>query len=155
MDGLIRQALENNPQINQVQAGLIALKSGITAAQAGHLPKVGLFADLNLIGNSYNAGAVTPQNKTMWAVGFGVEIPIFQGFRVVKEVQEARAGQKKLEQQYAALRDGVALEVRRTGIAIEKARAQRVSTGNAYKSPRRIATCTCAPTRTNWSRRRT
>jgi outer membrane protein TolC len=49
-------------------------------------------------------------SKSTSAVGFGVEVPLFQGDRVVKEVQEARAGRKKLGQQYAALRDGVSLD---------------------------------------------
>jgi outer membrane protein TolC len=133
-DGLIQESLAVNPQVVRVQAGLAASAAGITAAQAGHLPKVGVFADLHLIGNSYDAGVVTARNKTAWAVGIGVEVPIFQGFRVVKEVEEARAAKRMLEQQYAALRDGVSLDVRRTIIAVEKAQAQRVSTGSAYKA---------------------
>lgn len=132
--GLLRQALESNPLLGRVQSGLLASKAGVIAARAGHLPKVGLFADLNAIGNSYNAGAVTPQNRRAWAVGFGVEVPLFQGFRVAREVEEARAAQRALEQQHDALRDGVALDVKRTAIAIDKARTQRTSTGNAYQS---------------------
>jgi outer membrane protein TolC len=134
VDGLVREALTVNPQIGRVQAGLVATKAGIAAAQAGHLPKVGLFADLHLLGNSYDAGMVTSRNKVTWAFGVGVDVPIFQGFRVVKEVQEAKAGNRALEQQYAALRDGVSFDVRRTVIAIDKARAQLASTGLAYKS---------------------
>jgi outer membrane protein TolC len=133
-DGLVRDALTVNPQIGRVQAGLTATKAGIAAAKAGHLPKIGLFADLHLLGNSYDAGIVTPRNKVSWAVGVGVEVPLFQGFRVVKEVQEARAGHRMLEQQYAALRDGVSFDVRRTVIAIDKARAQLRSAGSAYTS---------------------
>lgn len=133
-DGFVRLALEHNPQIAQVQAGLTAMKAGVDAARAGHLPKVGLFADMRLLGNAYGAGLVTPRNKTTWTVGFGVEVPIFQGFRVVNEVREARAGHRKLEQQFAALRDGVAFDVTRTLVAIDKALAQQESTGNAYKA---------------------
>jgi outer membrane protein TolC len=133
-DGLVRDALTVNPKIGRAQAGLVATTAGIAAAKAGHLPKVGLFADLHLLGNSYDAGVVTPRNKVSWAVGVGVEIPIFQGFRVVKEVQDARAGHRMLEQQYAALRDGVSFEVRRTVIVIDKALAQLATAGSAYRS---------------------
>lgn len=131
---VLEDVVERNPRIGQAQAGLAALHAGITAARAGHLPKIGLFADLHLIGNSYNAGAVTPQNKTTWAVGIGVEIPIFQGFRVAKEVEEARAAHRQLEQQLAALRDGIALDARRTTVAIDKSLAQHVTARRAYAS---------------------
>lgn len=134
VDGLVREALSVNPQIGLVQAGLSASKAGITAARAGHLPKVGVFADLHLFGNSYEAGIVTPRNKVAWAVGVGVEVPLFQGFRVVKDVEAAKADSRALEQQYSALRDGVSFDVRRTVIAVEKARAQLTSTGRAYTS---------------------
>ncbi|MCL4813907.1 MAG: TolC family protein [Vicinamibacteraceae bacterium] len=130
----VEHVVERNPTIGQALAGLAALHAGITAARAGHLPKVGLFADLHLIGNSYNAGAVTPQNKTTWAVGIGVEVPIFQGFRVAKEVEEARAAHRQLEQQLAALRDGIALEARRATVAIDKSVAQHATARRAYAS---------------------
>jgi outer membrane protein len=132
--GPVENVVERNPRIGQAEAGLAALHAGMTAARAGHLPKVGLFADLHLIGNSYNAGAVTPQNKTTWAVGIGVEVPIFQGFRVAKEVEEARAAHRQLEQQLAALRDGIALDARRTTVAIDKSLAQHVTARRAYTS---------------------
>ncbi len=132
VDGLVREALTVNPQIGLVQAGLAASKAGIAAARAGHLPKVGVFADLHLFGNSYDAGIVTRRNKVAWAVGVGVELPLFQGFRVVKEVEAAKADSRALEQQYSALKDGVSFEVRRTAIAVDKAQAQLTSTGRAY-----------------------
>jgi outer membrane protein len=131
---LVATTLAASPQVGQVQAGLIALKANVSAARAGHLPKVGLFADLNLMGGAYHAGLMTSQNRTSWAVGVGVDVPIFQGFRVVKEVQEAEAGYRKLEAQLSSLREGVALDVRRTLIALGKARAQHQSTGSAYRS---------------------
>jgi outer membrane protein TolC len=132
--GLVERAQSANPRIALVQSGLAASKAGTRAANAGHLPKVGLFASLNLLGNSYHAGLMTPENRTMWSVGIGVEVPIFQGFRVTHAVLESRAGERQLEQQLLSLRGGVTLEITRTVIAIEKAQAQRVSTRDAYQA---------------------
>jgi len=131
---LIDRAQAANPRIAQVQAGLAAMQAGVSVANAGHLPKVGVFANLNLTGNSYGAGLMTPANKTMWSVGVGVDVPIFQGFRVTNAVREARAGRTQLEQQLAALRSGVTLEISRTAIGMEKAQAQRQSTQAAYRA---------------------
>lgn len=134
VEGLVRRALAENPRLGQLQAGIVASQAGVAAARAGHLPKVALFADLTLIGNSYDAGVVTRRNRTLWTVGVGVDVPLFQGFRVVHEVREARAEQQRLEALRAALTDGVALDVRRAVIDIEQSRAQHVSTDAAYRA---------------------
>jgi outer membrane protein len=134
IESLVERAQATSPPIAQVQAGLLALKADVRAAKAGHLPRVGLFANVNLVGNSYDAGIVTPDNKTMWSVGVGVDVPVFQGFRVTGAVREAQASQKKLEQQLVSLRSGVSLEITRTGIAITKALAQQQSTRAAFQA---------------------
>ena len=134
IDTLVGEALAGSPRIGQIDAGLVATKAGVRAAQAGHLPKVALFANLTLLGNSYDAGLVSSRNRTTWSVGLGVDVPIFEGFRVTHEVNEAKAAERKLAALSSALRDGVSLDVRRVAIAIDKSLAQRATTGNAYKS---------------------
>jgi outer membrane protein len=93
---------------------------------------VGAFASLTLLVNSYDAGVVTPENKRMWTVGFGVEVPVFQGFRVSHQVGEAKGELKKLEQQLTLLRESIALEVRRACYRLEQALAQRKATRDAF-----------------------
>lgn len=134
IEGIVERALSGNPRIAQLGAGLSAAKAGVVAARAGHLPKVGLFADLRLLGNAYSSGLVTPENKTAWTVGVGVEVPLFEGFRVVHAVGEARAAQKTLEQQLALLQDGVAFEATRAALDVGKGRAQRGTTRAAFQS---------------------
>lgn len=129
-----RAALATNPRIGQVDAGRAAASAGIDAALAGHRPKVGLFASVTRIGNSYEAGLVTPDNRTAWSVGVGVDVPIFEGFRVTHEVAEARAAERRLTALASALRDGVALEARHSAMAIEKGLAQQAAAGRAYAS---------------------
>lgn len=131
---LVGAALTGNPQLGQVRAGREAATAGIRAAQAGHRPKVGLFANVTRLGNSYSQGMVTDANKTSWSVGVGVDVPIFEGFRVTHEVNEARAADARLAALTQTLGDAVALDVRRTAIAAEKSQAQLASTGSAYKS---------------------
>lgn len=132
VDALVKDALTASPQIGQVTAGLAASKAGVRAAQAGHLPKVALFAGLTRLGNSYDAGIVSARNKTNWSVGVGVEMPLFDGFRTSHEVGEARAAERRLSQLSAALRDAIALDVRRTAIAADKALAQQATASSAY-----------------------
>jgi outer membrane protein TolC len=67
-------------------------------------------------------------------VGIGVEIPIFQGFRVSNEVREQRANLQKLQHQLALLREATALEIRTTCFDLQKAREQEKSSREALKS---------------------
>jgi outer membrane protein len=129
---LLADALTSNPRLSMIKFGLDAASSEVTAARSGHLPKVGLFAQFRQVGNSYDAGIVTPDNTTAWNVGVGVAVPIFQGFRVVKAVDEARARRTKLELQLSLARDGVEFELRQTRLVIEKATNQQKATGEAY-----------------------
>jgi outer membrane protein len=130
----IERAYSASPDIGRLQAGLAAAKAGIDAANSGRLPKVGLFANLHLVGNSYNLGVVTPENKTTWAAGVGAEWPLFQGFRVINEVRAARAGHEKLQGQLALLREGIRFEVKRTCYELEQAQARQKASGEAYRA---------------------
>jgi outer membrane protein len=130
----IDRAYSSNPDMAKVQAGIQAAEAAVKAAQSGHLPKVGLFANTRRLVNSYDAGISTPENKSGWAVGVGVEIPIFDGFRITNEVREARAKLQKLQHQLALLREGLALEIRRTCIDLNKAQQQKKSSLEAFKS---------------------
>jgi outer membrane protein len=127
-------ALRTNPEVGKVEAGIKAAEAGVRAAHSGHYPKVGLFASAMRIGNSYNMGMVTPTNKDNWSVGIGVDIPIFEGFRVTGEEREAKANLEKLQHQLSLLRDGIAMEVKNACASLLKARQQQKSTDDALKA---------------------
>jgi outer membrane protein len=127
-------ALQINPELAKVEAGIKAAAAGVGAARSGRYPKVGLFANTSRISNSYDTGMVTPENKVNWSVGLGIDIPIFQGFRVTGEEREAQANLEKLQHQRALLRDGIAMEVKNTCSSLMKARQQKKSTDGAFKA---------------------
>jgi outer membrane protein TolC len=131
---LVDKAFRANPQIAKVEAAVKVAEAEVTKARAGHIPKVGFFTTANRIWNSFDAGMVTPQNKFTWAVGVGVDIPIFQGFRVSAEQWEARSNLQKRQHQLALLKDGISLQVKKTCYDIQKLLAQQKSTQEAMKS---------------------
>jgi len=131
---LVEMAYKSNPQIAKVQAAVRAAEAGIGVARSGHIPKVGVFANAQRIWNSYDAGIVTPQNKESWTIGFGVDIPIFQGFRVINEEREARANLQKLQNQLALLRQGVALQVKNSYQDVLKTQQQQASAREAFQA---------------------
>ena len=131
---LVDRAIRQNPQISKVEAAVKAAEAAVTKARSGHIPKIGFFGSANKIWNSLDTGMMTPDNKFTWAFGLGVDIPIFQGFRVTAEQREARAELNKRQRQLALLRDGLALEVKRTCYALTSAVAQKSSTQDAVQS---------------------
>jgi outer membrane protein TolC len=131
---LVETGLGKNAQLARIEAGIQAAGADVRATRSGYFPKVGFIGSLNGIVNQFDSGIVTPENKKSWALGVGVDIPVFQGFRVPNEVREARAKLRKLQSQRALLRDGIALEVKRTYFDLVKTQQQQASSHQAYLS---------------------
>jgi outer membrane protein len=131
---LVGRAYASNPDWAQLEAGLQAAQAKIDGAQSGHFPKVGLFANLTRIENSYDQGLVNSDNKNSWTVGIGVELPLFNGMRTTNEVREARARLEKLKQQQFLLKDGIALQVQHFFIQLKTAQKQKASSEAASVS---------------------
>jgi len=125
---LVSESYRFNPDWARMEAGLAAAEAKICEARSGHLPKVGLFGNLNRIENSYDKGIVTPENRNSWSIGVGLEIPLFEGLRTTNEVREAKARLAKLKEQQLLLREGLALQVKYLFIQLMKAQDQQTST---------------------------
>ncbi len=131
LQNLVSEAYRFNPDWARMEAGLTAADAKISEAKSGHLPKVGLFGSLTRIVNSYDKGIVTPENRNSWAVGVGLEIPLFDGLRTTNEVREAKARLAKLKEQQVLLREGLALQVKHLFIQLMRSQDQQTSTGAA------------------------
>ncbi|MDD2337373.1 MAG: TolC family protein, partial [Geobacteraceae bacterium] len=125
---LVSETYRFNPDWARMEAGLTAAEAKISEARSGHLPKVGLFGSLTRIENSYDKGMASPENKNSWAIGIGLEIPLFDGLRTTNEVREAKARLAKLKEQQLLLREGLALQVKHLFIQLMKSQDQKTST---------------------------
>lgn len=131
---LVSGAYSFNPDWARLEAGLEAAAAKIDEAKSGHLPKIGLFGNLNRIENSYSKGVVTPENRTSWAIGIGLELPLFNGMRTTGQVREARARLEKLKQQQFLLKEGIALQVKHIFIQLMSSQQQKVASQAAAAS---------------------
>lgn len=131
---LVSGAYNFNPDWARLEAGLAAAAAKIDEANSGHFPKIGLFGNLTGIGNSYDKGIVTSDNKTSWAIGIGLELPLFNGLRTTNEVREARARLEKLKYQQILLKEGIALQVKHIFIQLMSSQQQKVSSEAAAVS---------------------
>ncbi len=124
LDDLVAGANQYNPQMNQVRLGLAAREEKIIEARSGHLPVVALFGNLSRMENSYNGGLSTDENRNTWQIGMAIELPIFNGLRTSKEVEEARLRLEKLRHENILLSEGVALQVKDAFLQIARSQGQ-------------------------------
>jgi outer membrane protein TolC len=130
----VERALRSNADVAKLEAAIKAAQENVAAARSGHYPKAALFGTFQRIENSYDAGLMTDTNKTAWALGIQIDIPIFEGFKVSKEVMEARAQLRKLEHQLDLLRDSIAMDVQTICCNIQKTQEQQKSSLQAFQS---------------------
>ena len=64
-------------------------------------------------------------------VGFGVEIPLFTGFRTKQRVAEAKARLAQIKAQKSMLREGLALKIKSLFLTIEQIEAQEAISQDA------------------------
>lgn len=124
LDRWVAQAQKNNPQVNQVRLGLAAGEGKIAEARAGHLPVIAFFGNLTRLDNTYDGGLITDENRHAWQIGVSIELPIFNGWRTSREVQEAKLKLEKLKQESLLLQEGVALQVKNSFLQMARFQGQ-------------------------------
>ena len=134
LDGLVGNAYQFNPDWNKIEAGLHAAEGGVRTAESGHYPKLALTGQLHRWWNDYEAGLATDQNKKGWAVGAGVEIPLFNGFLTQNKVAEARARLAKIKEEQFLLKEGIGLQIRDTFLAMNAAEKSQQATLDAMNA---------------------
>lgn len=131
LDELVARAQQHNPQMNQVRLGLQAREGKIAEARSGHLPVVAFFGNFTRLDNSYDGGLITDENRNSWQIGVSMELPIFNGLRTIREVQEAKLRLEKLKQESLLLQEGVALQVKNAFLQIARSQGQVTSMKDA------------------------
>lgn len=136
---LIKEALAERPDLQQVIFGTEATRRGIDFARAGYYPTVGVMAnyafddsgpkDLFSDGRSYSLAAMAN-----WTV--------FDGFITKAQVERATLQTKKMEAVQERVRSGIALQVRQAYLALDAARKRievtRKAVSQAQESQRII-----------------
>ena len=119
---LISEALVTNSDLKMVDLGINYLNYKVDEMKSGHYPTVFVFGRFNQIFNSYDYGMVSKQNKTNFTFGLGVKIPIFQGFLISNQVDEAKNRYKKMLEDKEYYRSGITLKMQDLFYKITKAK---------------------------------
>jgi outer membrane protein len=134
LDSFIREAFNTNPDYTKMNYGIAAANAKIDEANSGYFPKIALIGNFTQIVNSYNKGYVTPENKTTWTLGLGMEMPLFSGFKTSGQVEEAKARLKKLQHEKILLEEGIALQIQQLFYSMSSAKDQVIASRNAMNT---------------------
>lgn len=120
----LREALERRPALQALDAVVAAREGGVRIARAERLPTVGLGATFAYQAFPQNVAPIDTDWRRDWMVGVQVSLPVFTGFRVRGEVQEARAEHTRAALQRDQARQGMELELEAALGEFDGARAQ-------------------------------
>ncbi len=90
--------ISQSPYVKKAESDLLVSKAKVDLAKAGNMPEI---KSMGSIGDYDNARVVPKQN---WAVGFGFSVPIFEGFKIQKEIEEAEAHEAEKQKELEATR---------------------------------------------------
>ena len=134
LDDLVSTAYRFSPDWKRLEAGVDAGEGMVKTAKSGYFPKIALTGEIHKWWNDYEAGMATETNKDGWSVGFGLELPVFDGFLTRNRVAEARAQLAQIQEQGFLLQEGIGLQVRDVFTNLAAAAKQYQATLDAMTS---------------------
>lgn len=121
--GIPSQLLERRPDIQQVEAQLVAANAQIGVARAQFFPQLSLSASAGVGGDSFSH-IFDWSNKTIYGIG-SLAQPIFAGGRLKGQLQQSQEAQKRLVLTYQQTITGAFRDVSNALIALKKQRGVR------------------------------
>ncbi len=117
---LVQEALRVRPDYQSALASYNSASSGVSVAWASHLPSVSAFASYGY--NSVELATLSDNRSSTW--GLQISFPIFSGFRVDNQVQQARVNERIAFEQLKQAERKVQLDIKKTLLDLEAAEKQ-------------------------------
>src|SRR5690606_38832309 len=107
----LAMAMRHNPSIRSAEQNMHVSDHEIDRAFGGHLPTL----DLVVARRNVDAETISTRNQSSNTTSVGIELvlPIYSGGRVSAQVEQARHNHEKAQQELAASREEIAVEVAR------------------------------------------
>ncbi len=121
------------PELKDFDAQRKAQDSAIATARRGHLPDILFNSSYGRRGNSRGSNDTFPMDVN-WAVGFNVNVPIFNGFETSYQVKEAMGNYGEIKALEDQTRQQIALDVERSYLNLIGAGERIKATESAVRS---------------------
>ncbi len=123
VDRLIDDALAHRPELGEAKAAITEALAGIRVARAGHLPTIR--ADASIAGAWDTRSDLTGP----WAVGVGLNLPLFRGLRTTHTIRGAEFDEARARAELADAITDVQFEVWAAHVAAQDASATTEAMG--------------------------
>jgi outer membrane protein TolC len=124
LDYLIDQALNFNPEIEQMALAVDATGAKIKEAKSGYYPTLSLVGSSDHFNGNLGSGLDNKANRNSWTLGIVLQMNLFEGGLTRHKVSEAKAEQARMEQRRLLVSDAVATQVKSLFLRIQAARRQ-------------------------------
>ncbi len=122
IDDCIKYALQNRPEIGQMDASLKIAQKGISVARSGYLPTLALAGTAN-----WNNDEFPGDENSNWTVSLQAGFNVFDAGLTKAKVRQAKATHAKTTQEVKQTSDAVQLEVRQAYLSLREAE-KRIAT---------------------------
>ncbi|MCU7843038.1 MAG: TolC family protein [Candidatus Thiodiazotropha sp. (ex Monitilora ramsayi)] len=124
LDTLVDQALQFNPQVQQLSLAVEAYEAKIDEAMSDRYPMIGLVASVDGFNNNLDGGLDTEANQDSWTLGIGMQLKLFNGGHTRHRVSAVRVGHSQKEEQRLLLSESIAAQVKHLFIQTHAAQRQ-------------------------------
>lgn len=128
------EAVQQRPELSQVQVGIKAAALGVVLAQQSRVPRVGVS-----VGGQYNPNAGTLSVRELAQVAVGITLPLGDGGVAAARKEQANANLARLAAQEQELREQIALDVRQAILQLSDAQARLLVALKARETAREVA----------------
>ncbi len=125
----ITKALDNRSELKSLSATEQGIRESERSTLASNLPSI-----VGTGGYSW-AGYHTPMTWN-WAIGVGVQFPLFSGFSTYGQYEALKARQHNVQAQMDVLKQGIVLQVKQAGLNLQQAHDSIAASKKALDSAR-------------------
>lgn len=122
IDGLVKKAVENRPEILGMNARLKASESNLTIARSGWYPQIYLVGNYNYLRPNQRIFPTKDEFKGTWDVSISLSYDLWNWNTSGSQSTQAEAQLSQAEQGLSQLKDGITLEVTQSYLSLNQAK---------------------------------
>jgi outer membrane protein TolC len=122
IDGLVKKAVENRPEVLGMNARLKMSESNLSMARSGWYPQIYLVGNYNYLRPNQRVFPTKDQFKGTWDVTLSMSYDLWNWNTSGSQSTQAEAQLSQTEQGLSQLKDGITLEVTQSYLALSQAK---------------------------------
>ncbi len=133
MDELVQQAMENRPELKEIDFRMKAGENGITVAKSNWYPQIYLAGNYYYSRPNQRVFPVEDKFDGTWDVGVGLSWDIWNWFATSDQTKQAEAQYEEVKDGYKSLKDGIELEVTQNYLNLLKAKEKVLASNQSVQ----------------------